>query len=147
MVTSFKRCHALRAPNPAAGHCRPTPLPETPGHSQASLCQSLVGSLLLSPGSCCTQGLFVPSKSVSPVLCKFWQLYGGIDGHLLQEGLCHTQVYCIQRLCPCSSPLLIRTSQETPKHSSVLVSVESLGPGAHKVYLSQTSWTVKSSGP
>ena len=56
MVTSFKRSHALRAPNPAAGHCRPTPLPETPGHSQASLCQSLVGSLLLSPGSCCTHG-------------------------------------------------------------------------------------------
>ena len=26
-------------------------LPETPGHSQASLGQSLVGSLLLSPGS------------------------------------------------------------------------------------------------
>ena len=51
MVTSFKRCHALRAPNPAAGHCRPTPLPETPGHSQATVGQSLVGSLLLSPGS------------------------------------------------------------------------------------------------
>ena len=55
MVTSFKRYHAgtaaLSAPNPAAGHCRPTPLPETPGHSQATVGQSLVGSLLLSPGS------------------------------------------------------------------------------------------------
>ena len=30
--------------------------PPTPGHSQASLGQSLVGSLLLSPGSWCTQG-------------------------------------------------------------------------------------------
>ena len=29
---------------------------ETPGHSLASLGQSLVGSLLLSPGSWCTQG-------------------------------------------------------------------------------------------
>ena len=29
----------------------------------------------------------------SAVLCKFWQLYGGINGSLLQEGLCHTQVY------------------------------------------------------
>ena len=55
MVTSFKRYHAgtaaLSAPNPAVGHCRPTPLPETPGHSQATVGQSLVGSLLLSPGS------------------------------------------------------------------------------------------------
>ena len=41
MVTSFKRTHAytatLSAPNPAAGHCWPTLLLETPGHSQASL--------------------------------------------------------------------------------------------------------------
>ena len=41
----------LSAPNPASGHLRPTPLLESPGHSQASLDQSLVGSLLLSPGS------------------------------------------------------------------------------------------------
>ena len=59
MVTSFKRSHAhtatLSAPNPAAGHLQPTPLLETPGHSWASLGQSLVGSLLLSPVSWCTQ--------------------------------------------------------------------------------------------
>ena len=52
--TSFKMSHAgtatLSAPNPAAGHHEPTPLQETPGHSQTSLGQSLVGSLLLSPG-------------------------------------------------------------------------------------------------
>ena len=60
MVTSFKRSHActatLSAPSPAAGHQRPTPPLETPGHSQGSLGQSLLGSLLLSPGSWCTQG-------------------------------------------------------------------------------------------
>ena len=60
MATSFERSHvctaALTAPNPAAGHQRPTPLLETPGHSRASLGQSLLGSLLLSPGSWCTQG-------------------------------------------------------------------------------------------
>ena len=44
----------LSAPSTAAGHRRPTPLPETPGHSWASLGQSLEGSLLLSPGSWCT---------------------------------------------------------------------------------------------
>ena len=66
-------CHtALSVPSPAAGHCRPTPPLETPGHSQASLGQSLVGSLLLSPGSWCTQGFVCAlQESVSPVLCKF----------------------------------------------------------------------------
>ena len=76
MVTSFKGSHActatLTAPNPAAGHHQPTPLLETPGHSWASLDQSLVGSLLLCPVFWCTQ-VFVcgPQESVSPVLCKF----------------------------------------------------------------------------
>ena len=47
---------------------RPPPThasPETPGHSWASLGQSLVGSVLLSPGSWCPQG-FVPFKSLFP---------------------------------------------------------------------------------
>ena len=75
MGTSFKRSHAhpaaLSTPNPAAGHHRPTPPPETPGHSRASLGQSLMGSLLLSPGSWCTQGsVCALQESVSPVLCK-----------------------------------------------------------------------------
>ena len=114
-ITSFKRFHAyidaLSAPDSAAGHHQPTPLPETPGHSWASLGQSLVGSFLLSPGSWCTQGLVCAlKKSVSPVLCKFWWLRGGANGDLLQEGLCHTQVYCTQRPCPRSSPLLAHMS-------------------------------------
>ena len=44
------------------------------------------------------------------VLCKFWQLYGGVNGDLLQKGLCHTQVCCTQSPCPCGSPLPIHTS-------------------------------------
>ena len=36
--------------------------------------------------------------------------YGGINGDLLQEGLCHTQVSCTQSSCPCGSPLLTHTS-------------------------------------
>ena len=47
---------ALSAPNPAAGHSWPMPLPETPRHSWASLGQPLVGSLFLSPRSWCTEG-------------------------------------------------------------------------------------------
>ena len=97
MATSCERSHegtaALSAPDPAAGHRRPTPLSETPGHSWASLGQSFVGSLLLSPGSWSTQGsVCALQESASPVLCKFWWLYDGVNGDLLQEGLCHTQV-------------------------------------------------------
>ena len=59
-------------------------------------------TFLLSPGA---QGLCPPSVYF-PVLCKFWQLCGGVNGNLLQKGLCHTQVCCSQSPCPCSSPLL-----------------------------------------
>ena len=44
-----------------------------------------------------------------PVLCKIWQLYGGVNGDLLQKGLYHTQVCCIQNCCPCLRPLLTLT--------------------------------------
>ena len=73
--------HALliQCPQPWAGHHQPTALPETPGHSQASLCQSLVGSHLLSPGPWCTQrSVCSLAESVSPVLCKLWQLSCGL---------------------------------------------------------------------
>ena len=73
MATSFKRSHAvtasLSAPDPAAGHRRPTPPLETPGHSRASLGQSLVWSLLLSPGSGAHKALFVPSQCLFPQSC------------------------------------------------------------------------------
>ena len=54
---SLKRSHTctatLSAPNPAAGHHRPTPLPETPGHPQAIWGSLLWGhcSFLLGPGA------------------------------------------------------------------------------------------------
>ena len=105
MVTSFRRSHACTAaviaPSPAAGHHPPTPALETPGHSQASLGQSLAGSLLLSPGSWCAQDFVYAFQEVA--------LWWG-NGDLFQEGLCHIQVYCTQSLCLCSSPLLTCTS-------------------------------------
>ena len=75
LVPSFKRSHAhtaiLSAPNPAAGHCWPTPLLETSGHSQASLGHFLVGSLFctraLGPGL--YKVLSVPSNSLFPKSC------------------------------------------------------------------------------
>ena len=57
-----------------------------------------------------TRSCLCSPESVSPVLCKFWQLCGGVNGNLLQEGLCHTQIYCTQSPCPCGSPLLTCTS-------------------------------------
>ena len=115
-ATSFKRSHActatLSAPNSGEGYHWPTPPLEIPGHSQESLGHCLVGSLLLSPGAWCIQGsICALQESVSPVLCKFWQLYGGVNGDHLQEGLCHTQVCCTQSPCPYSSPLLTHTSE------------------------------------
>ena len=135
-------------------NCQPRPSVKTPGHSQASLTQSLVGTLFLSPGSWCAQSFCcalqesvsltlwkfcnqIPLSStvkfpgVSQFLCQItrleyllwvlkpgtfltvwgflwyncsvvcglsaWWLYGGVNGDLLQEGLCHRvcdQVSC-----------------------------------------------------
>ena len=62
----------IQCPWPVSGHCRPTLPPETPGHSQATLGQSLVGSLLLSYGSWCPKGFVCAlQESVSPALWKF----------------------------------------------------------------------------
>ena len=94
-ATSSKRPHActaaLSAPNPAAP-------PLTPASARDSW--TLTGKS--GPVSCGVTApsswvlvhkvLSVPSKSLFPVLCKFWQLYGGVNGDLLKEDLCHIQV-------------------------------------------------------
>ena len=99
------------SPNSALGHCQPTLPSETSQHSWSGLDHFLVGSLLLSPGSWCTQGsVCALQESVSPVLCKFWWLYGRVNGDLLQEGLCYSQVFCTQMPCPCGRPLLTYVS-------------------------------------
>ena len=80
--------------------------------------------------------LLCPLRIYFPVLCKFFQLYGGVNGNLLQEGLCHTQVCCTQSLCPCGSPLLTCTSTADTQTQFCLCLCGSLGPGTHKVCLS-----------
>ena len=57
-----------------------------------------------------TRFYLCPPRIYFPVLYKIWQLYGGVNDDLLQEGLCHTQVCCTQSPCPCSRPPLTRTS-------------------------------------
>ena len=82
-------------------------LHQTPGHSRACLSQSLVGSLLLSPGFWCTRLCLCSPRVFPPVLCKFWQLCGWVNGDLLQEHLCRTHT---QSPCPCGRPLPTHTS-------------------------------------
>ena len=141
MVTSFKRSHACTATLSALQQATTDPrlrqrLLDTHGQVWVSLLWSHC-SFLLGPGA--HKVLFVPTKSLFPRLCKFWWLYGGVNGDLLQEGLCYTQVYCTHSPCPCGSPPMTRTSAGDV-HSSVSVSVGSLGPGVHKVCLSP--WSV-----
>ena len=73
-----------------------------------------------------------------------WWLYGGVNGDLLQEGLCHR--LCVPSLLqPESLPLQQATADPClcRRHSlrgrSGSVSVGSLGPGAHRFFLSPLS--------
>ena len=85
----------------------------------------------------CTGFCLCPPRGCFPVLCKFWQLCGGVNGDRLQEGLCHTQVCCTQSPCPWGWALRTRTSSgDTQTQFLVSVSVGSLGPGARRVGLS-----------
>ena len=52
--------------------------------------------------------LLCPPRVYFPVLCKFWQLYGVVNGDLPQEGLRRTQ--STQSPYSCGSPLLTHTS-------------------------------------
>ena len=83
----------------------------------------------------CTRFCCALLESVSQVLCKFWGLYVGVNGDLLQEGLCHTHVCCSQSPCPCGRPLMTHSSAgdtQTLKSRSGSVSVGS--PSVHKVW-------------
>ena len=119
-----------------ADHCWPTSLPETPGHLLASLGQSVLGSL----GSGVHKVLFVPSKSLFPQSCV--SSVGSIVGLMATSS---KRAYAISRSAvpkapaPAAAHCWPAPPQEILKHSSVSVSVGSLGPGAHKVCLSPLS--------
>ena len=79
--------------------------------------------------------LFVPSKSVSPVLYKFWWLYGGLMV-TSSKG-----VYAVPRSATprAPAPAAVHCSPNTVLTQSLWVSVGSLCAGAHKVCLSPLS--------
>ena len=80
--------------------------------------------------------LLCPPRVYFRVLCKFWQLHGGVSGNLLKENLCQAHT---QSPVPAADHCQPIPPQETLKHSSVSVSVGSLGPGVPKVCLSPLS--------
>ena len=74
-----------------------------------------------------------------PVLCKFWWLYGGVNGNLLQEAYAVPRSTAPRDPAPAAVHCKPIPPQETLKYSSVSVSVRSPGPGVHKVCLSPLS--------
>ena len=111
-----------------------------PGHSQESLVHSLMRSLLLSPGSWCTQVLFVPSK------CLFLQPCVGSGSSIVGLMVASSKrAYPLPRSTAPRAPVPAAVHcwpmppEETLRHSSVSASVGSLGPGAHKICLSSLS--------
>ena len=82
-VDLLQKVHAIPHPVPPTPQQATTNPLETPEHSQGSLGQSLVGALVPPPVSWCAQAFVCAlQESVSPVLCKFWQLYGGVNGNV-----------------------------------------------------------------
>ena len=131
-VTSFKRSHActvtLSAHDPAAGHGWPMPLPETSGHPEASLGQSLAGSLLLSPESWCTQvSVWALQESVSPGLCKFWQVYVGLMMISSKRAYAIPKSAITRASAPIAGHCWPIPMQETLKHSKASLAKSLLG--------------------
>ena len=103
MVSSFRKYSPMNAPLYSV---HPT---LQQASAEPHLCHELLDcSFLLGPGV--QKVCLFPPRVCFPVLCKFWCLYDGVNGNLLQEGLCHTQVCCTQSPCPCSRPLLTHAS-------------------------------------
>jgi len=139
MVTSLERSQAcsatLSAPNPAAGHHRPTPPLQTPRHPQASLDSLLWGhcSFLLGPGA---QGSVCALQEPISQFCV--SSGSSMVGSMATSS---KRAYAIPKSAAPRAPLPAADHrrpvlpQETLKHSSVSVSVVFLGPGVHKVCL------------
>ena len=108
----------LSAPNLAAGYHQPSlcwRLLDTHRQVQDSL---LCGhcSFLLGPDAL----LLCPLRVYFPVLCKFWQLYGGVIGDLLQEGLCQPKYAAPRAPVPVAVYCWPIPPQEMLKHMSFM---------------------------
>ena len=139
MVTSFKRSQActtiLSTSDPAAGHHRPTPPPETPRHSW----QVWVSLLwVTAPFSWVSvhKLLLCPLRVRSPVLCKFWGLSGGLMATSSKSTYATPRSAAPRAPGPAAGHCWPAPPQETLTHGSVSVSVGPPGPGVHTACLS-----------
>ena len=113
---------------------RPMPLLETPGHSQASLGQSPVGSLLLIPGCWCTQGSVCALQE--PIFQSCVSSGSSMVGLVVTSS---KKAYAIPKSAAPRARVPVAVHcwpvppQEMLKYSSVSLSVGSLGPGVHKI--------------
>ena len=72
------------------------------GHTEQFKLYDVEGGRIVSEQTVGTSFFLCLPRICLLVLCKFWQLYGGVNGDLLQEDLCHTHT---QSPCPCGRPL------------------------------------------
>ena len=83
--------------------------------------------------------LLCPPRVCFPVLCKFWQLYDGLMATSSKRAYAMPRSAAPRAPAPAGVHCQPGPLQETLTHSSVSVSVGSLGPRAHKVCLSPLS--------
>ena len=96
-------------------------------------------SLLLSPGPWYAQGsVCALPESVSPVLCKFWQLCGGLMATSSKRAYAIPRATAPRAPAPAAAHCRPAPPQRTPKHI-LFQSLWGLGPGVHKVCLSPLS--------
>ena len=129
--------YCIHCPLPHAGHCQPMPPLETPGHAQASLAQSLVGSLLFSPGFWCIQGSVCALQvSISQSCVSSGTSTVGLMATYYKRAYAKPKSAALRARVP----VAVHCWPVPPlKHSSFSVSLGSLGPGAHKACLSPLS--------
>ena len=132
MATSFRRSHArtaaFSAPSPAAGQHWPTPPPETPGHTQPSLGQLLVGSLPLSPGSWCTWGFICVLQELISQSCV--SSGGSMVGLMAVSS---KKAYGIPKFAAPRAPALWQSTTDPylhRRHSNTVLSQSLWGPGS-----------------
>ena len=139
MVSSFKRSHECPATLSVPTLSRPSPTHGSAGGSwtlTASLAQSPVGSLLLSPGSWCTRCCFALQESISQTCVSSGSTMLGL---MVTSSKRTYAIPTPRASVPVADHHQPVPPQQTLKHSSVSVSVGSLGPDAHMVCLSLLS--------
>ena len=99
MVTSLKRFQACTARVSALNPQQITTEPRLSQRLRDTYRQVFCGVTVIFSWVLVHNFLLCPPRVYFPVLCKLWQLSSMANSYLLQDGLCHTQVCCIQSSC------------------------------------------------